>query len=277
MEIRCAYYNMDATTRNSVEMSTHFENQLLDSVLDKETGRKDRTLLTLDGRPLLRLVKSEELLLCNSNSLSAASPRGSFVRPVSMSLIEEAANPTRSPISASVIPIRRSADMRTAHVVMPSSLLPAVDSSQLQAVTEVRHNGGMARPLNLPRFTSIGQRVRWWREHRGISRSEFAKKVPMPYSTLSELELDRSQKSMYTHLIAAALRLNPHYLETDQGEPEANSPQEPPPKESPWPFDKVSRAMLSGLSRVERSHAEAKLLEALAEIQQERRQAKRSG
>lgn len=259
-------------------METHENVQVLESVSNKENdGVQDCNLLADAHQPALRLIKSETFDLCNSYNLSAASPRGSLVRRVSMSQTEEAANPTSPPISASVIPISRRSEMRDAHVVMPSSLRPAVEISQRHTVTAIRDNMPMPRPPDLPRFSNIGPRILWWRKRRGFTRSVFAEKIGMSTSGLADLENNRSKKSLNTHLIAAELHLNPHYLQTDNGEPEAEFAQEAPAKEAAWPFESVPKNKLTGLTRIERSYAESKLLEALAEIEAERRKAKRHG
>lgn len=226
---------------------------------------------------LLRLVKSDNLDLCNSCSFTAASPRGSTVRPVSISLTEDGASPTKPPISASVMPVPRRSEIRDDQVDIGSRLRPAVDISQRLAVTEIRNNLGMPRPPDLPKFKSIGPRVKWWRKHRGIARKDLAATVGYSVSGLADLENGNSQGSEKLHLIAAELRLNPHYLESDDGEPEADHPQEAPPIAEEWPFPKVAREQLKNLTTVERKFAEMQLLEALSEIEQARRQGKKTG
>lgn len=232
------------------------------------------------GQPALWLIKSESFDLCSSYNRNAASPRGSFVRSCSMSLMEEAASPTDSPISARVIPafFRRS-DIRSAHVFMPPSLRESVATSQRRPVTVNRENGAMPRPKDMPDdLLTIGKRVRWWREHhRRISRKDFAKKCGMGVTTLSDLELDRTVKGSFLHVIAANLGLNPHYLETGKGEPESGQPQEFPAEPTPWPFPAIPRSKLEKLNRIERSYAETKLREALADIEAERKHTKDTG
>lgn len=232
--------------------------------------------------PALRLVARGETLeqsdSCKDTSFSAAPPLGSNVRSCSMSLTDEAANPMRSPISASVNPVTRRSEMRDAQVVIgPSLLRPAVESRRRLPVTDIRENVVMPRPPGLPKFDALGPRIRWWREHRKFKRAEFAKLVGMSYSGLADLENDRSQESKRLHLIAAKLKLNPYYLETDKGEPEAEFTQEPPATLPEWPFQSVPLDKLNKLNRIERSYAETKLLEALAEIEAERRRAKKTG
>lgn len=97
----------------------------------------------------------------------------------------------------------------------------------------------------------------------------------MSTTALSDLELDRTKKGGSLHLIAAHLRLNPHYLQTGKGEPEAEFVQEPPVQEAAWPLPSVPRHRIDKLNPIERSYAEAALLTALAEIEAERRKAKK--
>lgn len=234
------------------------------------------------NQPALRLVVDRDAVeqreLCKETSLSAAPPLGSTVRSHSMSLTEDAVSPICSPISASVRPVALRSEMRDAHVVMgPSVLRPAVESTQRPSVTEVRENVVMPRPQGLPKFDTLGPRIRWWREYRKFKRAEFAKLVGMSYSGLADLENDRSRENKKLHLIAAKLKLNAYYLETDKGEPEAEFAQEPPAPVPEWPFRAVPLDKLNKLNVIERSYAETKLLEALADIDAERRKAKKNG
>jgi len=232
--------------------------------------------------PALRLVARGEALeqsdSCKDTSFSAAPPLGSDVRSCSMSLTDEAANPMRSPISASVNPVTRRSVMRDAQVVMsPSVLRHAVESRRRLPVTDIRENVVMPRPPGLPKFDTLGPRIRWWREHRKFKRADFAKLVGMSYSGFADLENDRSQESKKLHLIAAKLKLNPYYLETDKGEPEAEFAQDPPAEAQEWPFESISQSKLTKLNTVERSYLETKMHEAFAVIEAERRKAKKTG
>lgn len=230
---------------------------------------------------LLRLVGGtsvEHISRCSESSFSAAPPLGSTVLSHSMSLTAEGDSPMRTPISASVSPaLSRKSLMRDAHVIMGSSLRRAVESCQRPAVTALRDTEGMPRPPDLPKFDSLGPRVRWWREYRGFGRKEFAKLVGMSYSGLADLENDLTKASKKLHLIAAKLRLSAHYIETDRGEPEAEFPQEAPQEAQAWPFEDVPRSKLDKLNMIERKYAETKLQEALADIESERRKSKKTG
>lgn len=135
----------------------------------------------------------------------------------------------------------------------------------------------MPRPKEMPSdLNSIGKRVRWWREYRGMERKELAQLCGMSATALSDLELDRTKKGSYLHIIAANLKLNPHYLQKGRGEPEAEFPQDAP-EEKPWPFPAVAKTRVEKLNSIERSYAETKLLEALNEIEAERRKSKKAG
>src|SRR3984957_16168858 len=131
--------------------------------------------------------------LWRSCNRSAASPLGSRLRPVSRSLTDEGASPTCEPISARVIPFLRRSEMRIDQGDIVRKPTAPRNSCQRLSVTEFRHNTVMGRPASLPKFDIIGKRVKWWREYREISRKDFAKKIPMPSSTLSDLELGRSE------------------------------------------------------------------------------------
>jgi transcriptional regulator with XRE-family HTH domain len=222
----------------------------------------------------LRLVKSDDFDLCSSWSFTAGIPFGSTVRPHSISLTAEGESPIESPISASVSPLPRRSEIREAQVidVMRPSLRQAVATSQRLPVTDIRKNSFMPRPHDMPKnLDTKGKRVRWWREHRKMSRAELAKKVGYSTSGLSDLELDRSSTSEKLHLIAAVLKLNPHYVESGEGEPEAAFSQDPPPPPDDWPFPGVLRSRLKKLNKIERAYLETELLKALHDIEAERR------
>lgn len=101
--------------------------------------------------------------------------------------------------------------------------------------------------------------------------------VGLSYTALADLENDRSKTGKKLHLIAAKLRLNAHYLETDKGEPEAEYAQEAPPEPQAWPFEGISPEQLEHLNPIERKYAEVRLQEALSEIEAERRRARKAG
>jgi transcriptional regulator with XRE-family HTH domain len=134
----------------------------------------------------------------------------------------------------------------------------------------------MPRPKDMPKEIDLGPpgaRIRWWRKYRKLSIRDLASACGMGISTLTDLELGRTERGSYLHLIAAKLRLNAHYIETGKGEPESEYSQEPPADES-WPLPGIPRSEIAGLNPVERKYAEVALLEALETIRKERRKAK---
>lgn len=194
-----------------------------------------------------------------------------------MSLTDEGANSTSLPISASVRPLLRSSEIITDQSFMDPSLRDSVNSSQRVPVTEFRDNSGMPLPKGIPLLKTPGERVKWWRIYRGYkNRSEFARELHMPASTISDLESGSTQIGKRLHAIASKLKLNAHYLETGKGEPEIGYEPEPPEGE-PWPFHSIKPKDLRIYNKIELSYAESALQQALETIEQERRKAKRSG
>lgn len=218
---------------------------------------------------------SEHLDLCNSSSFKAASPLGADDLPCSMSLMAEGDSPQSVPISAKVIPIgsRRRSVMRDAHVVMGTTLRKSVISCQRQPVTEFRETSGMPRPLGLPRFATLGPRIRWWREYRNLDRRDFARTVGIPYSTFADLENDRAKSTKKLRKIASELGLRIEYLETDEGEPEVVSAPGP----SEWPLPGIPRERLEKLTRTERELLAFKLRDILIDIEADRPPGRKTG
>jgi transcriptional regulator with XRE-family HTH domain len=225
-------------------------------------------------QPALRR-DSEHLSLCNLSSSSAESPRGASDLPCSISLTADGERAHSAPISAKVIPIglARRSEMRDAHVVMGATLRKTVIPCQRQPVTEFRDNSGMPRPLGLPRFATLGARIRWWREHRDRDRREFAKTVGIPYSTLADLENDRAASTKKLRKIADELSLRLEYLETDEGEPEVTAA----PGASEWPLPGIPRERLEKLTRTERELLAFKLRDILNDIESDRPATRKTG
>lgn len=216
----------------------------------------------------------------SSTSFTAASPLGALVRPCSMSQTAETDKPISDPISARVRlqSVRRS-DMRDAHVVMEPSLRQDVKNSQRLGVTTVRNNCSMPRPADMPNdLNTKGKRCKWWREYRqrtedrkAFQQGKLAKSVGISQGALSDFENGHSNESEALHLICARLRLNPHYVETGRGEPEAAYPQEPPTEPEEWPFRSIRPAEIAKLNPIEFSYAENHLLMAIQEIKKARK------
>lgn len=216
----------------------------------------------------------------SSMSLTAASPLGVLVRPCSISQTADVDSPICAPISASVrSPCSLSSVMRDAQVLMQPSLRSDVNPSQRLTVTAFRENGGMPRPLDMPKDLSTpGKRCKWWRMYRQRTESKskfqqgnFARSIGMKQGTLSDFENGHSDATAQLHLICAGLRLNAHYVQTGRGEPEASFPQEPPAEADALPFSSVIVRRLSKLTPVELHYAESKLLAALQEIENSRK------
>lgn len=221
----------------------------------------------------LRLVKSDDLDLCNSCSFTAASPLGSEVRPVSISLTDDGSKPITPPISLRVIPVDRRSVMREAQVFIRPNVRHTVLQSQRLPVTEFRENSGMPKPPGMPDHRhSLGERISFWRGKRGLTQKQMAKAVGYSVGALSDLENNRSKRSEKLHLIAAKLRLNAHYLEDGNGEPEAEYPQDPPPEKEEWPFPAVPPAKIKKYGKVARAYIETQIIRAINDIEAEKRE-----
>lgn len=85
---------------------------------------------------------------------------------------------------------------------------------------------------------TIGERVRHWREKRGMTVPELASKIGSKPSTIYGLEIGDQKKTTALHKIAKVLRLNVDYLELGKGRAEAGAPvkDEVAPTDG-WPFD----------------------------------------
>jgi transcriptional regulator with XRE-family HTH domain len=220
----------------------------------------------MKGQARLRLAKSDDIDLCKSYSFSAASPRGTDVRPCSISLTDDGARPTREPISASVIPFARSSEMRDAHVVMDHSRRDPVEFMQRHPVEAFGDAWAMPRPPDLPSFELLGKRIAYWREKRGWSRSELARRAKIPYSTLSGIEDGDQMTSTKVPQIAAALGVDANYLATDRGSP---NPRSAADTEDSWPFP-IPREEIMDLDPIELELVGLKLQRIIEEIRSKR-------
>jgi transcriptional regulator with XRE-family HTH domain len=127
----------------------------------------------------------------------------------------------------------------------------------------------MPRPAELPKLETIGARIKWWREYRGMGRKELAKLTHQAYSTLADLESGRSSQSEKLDLVAAHLKLNPFYLRTDKGDPEATVATAEPPV-SDWPLDRSLLAQVRDLDDIEMVYFAIQAKEALQNIENAR-------
>jgi transcriptional regulator with XRE-family HTH domain len=122
----------------------------------------------------------------------------------------------------------------------------------------------MSRPAELPRFETIGERVRWWREHHKKSRKELAKLTKQSYSALADLENGRSHDSERLDLIALHLKVCPVYLRTDKGDPEAVMGTA---VHSEYP---ASLSKVHDLDEIEQAYFDAQVKQALQNIENAR-------
>ena len=185
-------------------------------------------------RPKLALVKNcgddptqprapsatrPHLAACNESSFSAASPLGSALLPFCKSQMEEGERPTESPISSRVMPRFRRSRMRDDHVFMPRIVRNPVLHCQRDSVTAVRDNKYMRKFKHYRECITLGDRIVFWREARGLKQAQLARLLRIPTSSLSEIENNGQRNSAKTPMIAAALEINAQYLASGEGDP----------------------------------------------------------
>lgn len=227
-------------------------------------------------QPVLRLVFSRDsdmVSRCKASSFKAASPPGSAVRPCSMSLTEEGARPMRPPISDKVMPLARRSETRVAHVLMEPSLRYPVDETQRQPVTGFREYALMAQKPTHPTFSTVGERIVYWRELRGMKRPELARLAKMAYSTLAGIEDGDQKNSSKLPIIGTILRVNPYYLSTGLGDPEDMTVPPADIELESWPFP-FKRSELLDLDPVELELAGFKFEQVLRDIKSKRQKHK---
>lgn len=74
---------------------------------------------------------------------------------------------------------------------------------------------------------TVGGRIRRVREEKEVEAGALAQQAGIAYSTLMDLENDRSKGSKHLHKIASALRVRTSWLETGQGPREGVDDPEP--------------------------------------------------
>lgn len=85
---------------------------------------------------------------------------------------------------------------------------------------------------------TIGERVRHWREKRGMTVPELASKVGSKPSTIYGLEIGDQKKTTALHKLAKVLRVNVEYLELGKGRAESGQPiEDEATSGAGWPFD----------------------------------------
>lgn len=130
------------------------------------------------------------------------------------------------------------------------------------------------RPADLPSFTVLGKRIKYWREQRKLSRGYVARKAGMAYSTLAGLEDGDQHTTTRITQLAAVLRVNPHYLSSDKGDPEDLSAPAPVESSADWPFS-FDRSQIDDLDPNELALADLRIQKLLEEIRGNRVRPKR--
>ncbi|MBX6381483.1 MAG: helix-turn-helix transcriptional regulator [Microbispora sp.] len=125
------------------------------------------------------------------------------------------------------------------------------------------------RPTDLPRFDLLGDRIVYWRERRGMTRSQLARLAKVPYSTLAEIESNKQKSTTKITQLAGALRVNAHYLATGKGNPEDLTSGPAESDSSDWPFP-IDRSELMDLDEVELELVGLKLQKIVDEIRAKR-------
>jgi transcriptional regulator with XRE-family HTH domain len=123
---------------------------------------------------------------------------------------------------------------------------------------------------DIPRFKTLGSRIAWWRTERKLERRDLAKRVGMPYSTLSEIENEGQHSSTKIASLAAVLQVNAYYLETDEGDPLDIKAVPALAQAENWPFS-FPKSVLGEFDENELELAEMKYLQSLEQIRKKRR------
>jgi transcriptional regulator with XRE-family HTH domain len=238
--------------------------------------------------PALRLVAGTDLEARTINSeehrdskrecsLTADIPFGSKLLPVAMSPTVEGDKSHASPISESVMPDvcseRTFEDQDCSDIDMTASLRDAVGISQRSTVTGHRISSTM-RPPDLPRFVRVGERIRYWREKRGLSRNRLARMVGAKgYSTISDIELGNTLQPTSLHKYAKALKVSVMYLETDQWEDVVESASR---HDGAMQLFDVDSSRLEELTSIEREFVSMKINAILDQIEMARPRVRKS-
>jgi phage repressor protein C with HTH and peptisase S24 domain len=113
-------------------------------------------------------------------------------------------------------------------------------------VSDVNRFSGSVRSDNIG--MSIGTRIKQARKVVNLTQIELAKRSGLKQSTISDLEVGKSQGTTYLASLASALGVNPLWLETGRG---SMSPNQAPSAE-PFDDDGISdNPFLSGSMRVQ--------------------------
>jgi len=74
---------------------------------------------------------------------------------------------------------------------------------------------------------TVGTRIKSEREAQGLSRNDLVRETGIGYSTIAELERGGMQTSTKLHVIAEALGVSVHWLETGKGPKVSKPPSQP--------------------------------------------------
>lgn len=102
-----------------------------------------------------------------------------------------------------------------------------------------------------------------------MTRPQLAKLSKVPYSTLAEIENNEQKTTTKITQIAGALRLNPHYLATDKGNPEDLTATPADGERLDWPIP-IDRSEFQDLDEIELELVGLKLQKIIDEIRAKR-------
>ncbi len=88
----------------------------------------------------------------------------------------------------------------------------------------------MQLAVQITDVNTIGERVKWVREQRGMTQAKLAKLAGVSTSTIGNLESGLRDKPRELNAIASALRANPAWIETRKGDWESANNVEPGPE-----------------------------------------------
>jgi transcriptional regulator with XRE-family HTH domain len=118
---------------------------------------------------------------------------------------------TAAAISARVMPDSKRSETMRVQLCMPDS------ESEIRSFVKRKSRHPDAAAGNNGAMGSIGQRIRAERKAAGLTIKEFAAKVGLATSTLTELELGESASTTKLHRIAEELHVSVSWLETGRG------------------------------------------------------------
>lgn len=251
----------------------------------RQQGRPFVRLATVNGESVDSSAGSLQRSRWSKCNLTAASPRGSDVRPVPISLNDVDESPTSLPISGKVKPESIKSRTRERQVTMARSIRETGrkrqretvvrDSDARQPVVDAKDTSGMRKEIDgtpIPNFDTLGERIRWWRKYRGYSQATLGKMAGIAPSTVSDIERDRQSSSGQILDLALKLRVSARYLAYGEGDPLSDVGN---PETRHWPFEGVDIADVQELSAIELHSLSLELKMAIEKIKGFRRTKKR--